>query len=150
MKIIKNLKKFGVDDMKLSKYNFYLLSIIWGLPITILGLVLSLVFILFKYKPIKNKFGWYFQLGPKNAGFSLGPMAIIGTPSEYLTAHEFGHAIQNCIYGPFMILIILASVVRFWYREWLVANTKINRDDLPPYDNIWFESQATNFGNRYK
>ena len=130
--------------------TFYLLSFTWGILVSLTGIIVSLVLMTLGHKPHKNRYGWYFELGPKNAGFSLGPMAIIGSPSKYLTNHEFGHAIQNCFYGPFMIFIILASIIRFWYREWLVNSKEVNREDLPEYDSIWFEHEASKVGVLYQ
>lgn len=65
-------------------------------------------------------------------------------------SHEHGHAVQNCVFGVFMpILVTIPSVIRYWYREY-VRNTK-GWEYLKPYDSIWFEAQATNIGkNMFK
>ncbi len=65
--------------------------------------------------------------------------------SSYLKSHEHGHALQNCIYGPFMPFVISApSSFRYWYRRAVQ-----NRKKLPPYDSIWFEADATKRGTEF-
>ena len=135
--------------MKISKVKFFILSFTWGLPVTLLGLIVSLVLIVSGHKPHKNSYGWYFKFGFKNAGFSLGPTAIVGTPSQYLLIHEFGHSLQNCLYGPAMLFLTLFSIIRFWYREFLVRVCKVDRGTLPDYESNWFENQASEIGMFY-
>jgi hypothetical protein len=49
-----------------------------------------------------------------------------------------------------MILISLASAIRYWYREYLIQIQKVPYYTLPDYDDIWFEGTATYLGNHYK
>ena len=70
-------------------------------------------------------------------------------PAQELCAHEFGHGIQNCVYGIFMIpLICIPSAIRYWYYEiiWRINQEKYYK--LPDYDAIWFEGQATKWGTQ--
>lgn len=137
---------------KLKKWMFYLLSFTWGITMTIIGCLASLVLLIIGYKPKRNQYGWYFEVGKNGwGGCELGCMCIVNiSPSQHTLNHEFGHAIQNCYFGPFMIFISLASAIRYWYREYLVQIKKISRTKLPRYDSIWFEGQATKFGTYYK
>ena len=63
--------------------------------------------------------------------------------SELPTA-EFGHSVQNCIYGPFMIFLVsLPSVIRYHYRNFTHKGAE-------GYADIWFEKQANIFGEKFK
>ena len=62
-----------------------------------------------------------------------------------LKAHEHGHSIQNCYYGPFMpFLVNIPSSSRYWYRK--AVHAIAPKKHLPPYDSIWFEAEATRLG----
>jgi hypothetical protein len=63
-------------------------------------------------------------------------------PSQHLLNHEFGHSLQNCYWGPNMIIITIISIIRYWYI--IYTNTKDR------YDDIWFEGTATYFGTLYR
>lgn len=75
----------------------------------------------------------------KSWGFSF----VCEEASEHTLNHEFGHAIQNMLYGPFFIfLVAIPSGIRYQ----LITRKIIKVKD---YDDIWFERQATNWGYRY-
>lgn len=129
-----------------SKFLFYLLSLTWGLPLTLVGLVVSLVLIIAGYKPIKYGYGWYFEVGEDWGGFEMGLCFLTcKDPGNYLRFHEYGHGMQNCYFGlitPFLITI--PSAIRYWYREF-----KYSRKHIAPktgYYDIWFEKQASDVG----
>lgn len=65
---------------------------------------------------------------------------------EELVWHELGHTVQNLIWGPlFPIVIALPPLIRaaFWPR---ILKKNPNAD----YNAIWFERQATKFGEKLK
>lgn len=65
-------------------------------------------------------------------------------------AHECGHGIQNIIFGPlFPFLVAIPSVIRYWYREVIWRKDRERYFQLPKYDDIWFEGQATRWGDKY-
>jgi hypothetical protein len=131
----------------MKKWQFYLLSFTWGIIMSSIGCLASLVLLACGYKPRKNQYGWCFEVGKNWGGCELGCMCITNTnPSEHTLNHEFGHAIQNCYFGPFMIIISLMSAARYQYRRLLKKKNIV----LPPYDSIWFEGQATKWGTEYK
>lgn len=136
--------------MKMNKFLYFLLSFTWGLPMTLLGCIVALALIITGHKPIKNLYGWCFIVN-SSGGFNMGPISIASmNPSEYLLKHEFGHSIQNCFMGPFIIfLVVIPSVTRFWYREYLVRVKGRKYSDLPDYDSVWFEGNATKLGEKY-
>ena len=132
----------------LSKRTFYILSLTWGIGLTVIGFIASIFVSALGHKPVANQYGVVFVVGKNWGGLSLGPIMFVSeNPSEYVLNHEFGHSIQNCYFGPFMILFSIMSVVRYWYRK----AVKIMCPDkkLPPYDGMWLEGMATSIGNKY-
>ena len=136
---------------KLTKTQFWLLSCTWGLIMTLAGAAAAAFFLIAGKKPKQNQYGWVFECGKNWGGLSLGPISIVSSGvSQHTLNHEFGHSIQNCYYGPGHIFISIASAIRYWYREYLVNCKGYNYYDLPPYDSIWFEGEATRLGDFYK
>lgn len=131
-----------------SKLTFYILSWTWGIIMTLIGSVVALILILIGYKPIKNIYGWYFEIGNYWGGVDLGYISIIQkNSSQYLKHHEFGHAVQNCIFGPlFPFMIAIPSAIRYWYRT---IREKLGKDNPTDYYAIWFEKQASTYGELY-
>ena len=115
---------------------------------TLIGSVIALVLILMGYKPIKNIYGWYFEIGNYWGGVDLGYISIIQkNSSQYLKNHEFGHAVQNCIFGPlFPFMIAIPSAIRYWYRA---IRENLGKDNPTDYYAIWFEKQASTYGELY-
>lgn len=137
-----------LKNCKITQKQFYLLSFTWGIIMTSIGCIISLVLIIIGKKPKKNQYGWYFEIGNGSSGSEFGCMCIVHkNPSQYLLDHEFGHAVQNCIFGPGMVFITLASAIRYHYRKIAFKRGKFN---LPGYDDIWFEGQATKLGEYYR
>lgn len=135
----------------LPKSVFYILSFTWGLPMTLIGCLASLVLLVAGYKPKRNQYAWYFEIGKNWGGCELGCMSLIQKPAiKHLKNHEFGHAVQNCWFGPFMIIISIWSAARYWYREYLMRYKGKGYSDLPPYNSIWFEGQASYLGALYE
>lgn len=137
--------------MILSKKIWWVLSLTWGLSMTLVGLITAVVLLILGYKPSPNLYGWYFVVGKSWGGFNMGPISLVSAnPSRHTLNHEFGHSIHNCYFGPFVwFFISIPSAVRYWYREYLVKIKGKNYSDLPPYDEAWFEGTATSLGNRY-
>ena len=135
-------------NKKMTKQQFYLLSFTWGFILSSLGAIIMGVLKLMKHEIKPNQYGYCCEIGENWGGFSLGPFCIVEkNPNQVLLNHEFGHALQNCYFGPFMIIVTLMSVIRYLYRkEW---NPNLNKE-LPDYDSIWFEGTATYLGNYYK
>jgi len=133
----------------LSKKLYYLLSFTWGLPLTIVGGLVALWLLIRGRKP--TRFGWclYFEVGKTNwGGLEFGPIFLCERdPSWYIKKHEFGHGIQNCFWGPLIIFVIcIPSAIRYLFRRWKKSR---GATELPPYDSIWFEGQATELGTKY-
>lgn len=130
----------------MKKWQFYLLSFTWGLPMTLIGCLVALALVIAGYKP--KRFGWccYFEIGEDWGGLELGVFFLKCKNCGYhIMCHEHGHALQNTLFGLFMPFVVcIPSAVRYWYREIIVM---VKPDTyLPPYDAIWFEGQATRIG----
>lgn len=140
-----------MSGFKLSKTWYYIISLTWGLPITLIGLAAAAILLVFGCTPYENSYGWYFQVGRNWGGVNLGIVSIVNkTPSEHTLQHEFGHSIQNCIFGIFFIpFVAIPSMIRYWYRIYLTCIKKISYSELPDYDYAWYEGMATMFGKRY-
>ena len=183
---------------------FWLVSLTWGLPLTLFGFLMTLGLLITGHKP--HRFHWYIYF-PVTDGWGLegGPFFISSRQESLsLKQHEAGHGIQNLIFGPFTILFItIPSAFRFWFREmsgetkktiyvfattfltsvigigiiswgvffgimwlWILGAAwsayfllvccvwqaheipKYNKFPQPFYDSVWFEGQASNWGEK--
>lgn len=133
----------------LKPFWYYLISFTWGLSVTLVGYVIAGFLLLCGYEAKKNIYGWYFEIGSNWGGADFGMICLVNkNPSRHLLNHEFGHSIQNCIFGPLTwFFVMIPSVIRYWLRIFWEKN--IEDVKLPPYDYAWFEQQASMFGDRY-
>ena len=133
----------------MNKTLFYILSFLWGLPLTLIGLVVALALIITGHKPQKWGYCWYFTIGKTYwGGLEFGPIFLMDkSNSVHIKNHEFGHGLQNCVFGPAMIFVVgIPSAIRYWYRK----IRYYNRNQVPPtdYDDIWFEGMASSWGTK--
>ena len=130
---------------------FYILSWTLGILTSFIGLIIMIPFLV--TKKIKTFCGRLYGIFPKcfgsGWGFEMGCFFFITYDcDDYqdLKSHECGHGLQNIIWGPLMLFVIsIPSVIRFWYREYLLKKGK----KIKPYDSIWFEGQASRWGWDY-
>lgn len=129
----------------MNKKLFTFLSFTWGLPLTLVGAGVALALTLKGYKPTKHGYCLCYEVGEKWGGLNLGYFIFTSKYAPVSTKnHEFGHALQNCVYGiltPFIVTI--PSAIRYWYRRIRQRKGLLN---TTPYDAIWFEKQATEWG----
>jgi hypothetical protein len=143
---MKLLKK---PDGNISEKEFYVRNLTWGLPVNIGGAIISLGMLATGHKPQKYGNCVQFEVGKNWGGGSLGLfMFTCKDAPDSLKSHEHGHSVQNCFYGPLMPFIVnLPSSARFMYR---MAVSRLNPNKkLEPYDNAWFEGEATELGKKY-
>ena len=118
---------------------------------TLIGCLAALVLLIAGYKP--RRFGWclYFDIGKNWGGLELGVFFLKCKNGTYpLMCHEHGHALQNTLFGVFMPFVVcIPSAVRYWYREYLQRIKGVKHSELPDYDSIWFEGQATRIGEKF-
>lgn len=124
------------------------LSYTWGLLLTLIGLCVAGVLELRGYRATKIGFCRHYKVGKCWGGLNLGAVILTDdSPSDHTLKHEFGHSVQNAFFGPFCIfLVLIPSATRYHWRNYQKAHGKT---DLPPYDSIWFEGQATAWGHKY-
>ena len=130
----------------MKKSLFYILSFTWGLPLTLIGLIVAMVLRICGYKPQKHGYCFYFEVGENWGGLELGIVFLTNkNPTTYIKNHEHGHAIQNCYFGFLMPFIVsIPSAIRYWYRR--IRAVKGLRNETSYYD-IWFEAQASELGS---
>lgn len=130
----------------MNRKLFYILNLTWGLPMTLIGAIAALALIGCGKLPTNHGGCLCFTVGKNWGGVSLGLVMIVSEQATESTKnHEHGHALQNAVYGVFMPFIVsIPSAVRYWYRRGKDPKT------LPPYDAVWFEAQATWWGEKYK
>lgn len=126
---------------------YYFLQFTWGLPINIFGFLAYVFLRIFGLNAKRHGFCRYLSFGENWGGFSLGMFFFCDfRESDRTKNHEFGHSIQNCIFGIFMIPLTLVSVCRYHYRG---HKERIGKPCESQYDDFWFEGQATKLGNKY-
>ena len=134
-----------------NKKLFYFLSFTWGLPMTLIGCLVTIVLLTTGHKPQKWGYCYYFEIGKNWGGLELGVFFLVNQgASSNLKSHELGHSMQNCWFGLLMpFLVCIPSAIRYWYREYLVKSGKKTYSELSDYDSIWFEGQASTFGTKF-
>lgn len=144
---------------------FWVVSLTWGIIMTSIGLIatgslnlVKLIAKLFK-KDLKikthiNGCSLITEVGGNWGGVELGAVALCGNYSEsnkywfeHTRRHEFGHAVQHLIFGPFFIFVVaIPSACRYWYQRIMQGKGKHFASDW--YDSIWFEGGATRWGTK--
>lgn len=161
---MKKLIRYLGNKVAKNKILYYILNFTWGLPMTILGLLVALVLLPFGGRFKKFNYIPYVELNKVTGwGFSIGIIFVCGKNGSTdmgLKCHEFGHTVQNAMFGPFTPFVVyIPSAIRFWWRnfQW-IRYQKWTKDyngpepkmSLVPYDGIWFEGTATEIGNDYQ
>lgn len=146
---------------RISYYIIYwFIQLTWGCLLTLPGLLITGFCILFlKGKVHKNGLSYIVEIGGNWGGLEIGATALCGRYSqkdgpcynpewfEHTRKHEFGHTLQQIIFGPFQIFIGIASAIRYWYDRL----EKAHKSERGPewYDSIWFEGTATLWGTKF-
>lgn len=123
-------------------YLYYILACTWGIIMTLLGCLITLVLLCCGRKPHKYHRVYYFKIFEWWGGVEMGLMFIRDKRSnESVSKHELGHTYQNALLGPlFVFLVAIPSAIRYWYRE--LTHKKLTTS----YDDMWFEGCATDLG----
>jgi hypothetical protein len=142
------LRKLGSFLVR-NKFFYFLLNYTWGLPSTLLGFIILLCVLPFGKVHIFHGYSClYFKFNKHlGYGFSIGTVIFVGNDySNSLLLHEFGHTVQNALFGPFtLFLVSIPSVIRYHIFEYYYKHNKTKYSELS-YDKIWFEKMATQFG----
>lgn len=128
--------------------GYWVWSLTWGCIMTTIGLLVALVLLITGHKPHFFGPNIYFKVGSGWGGVEFGPIFVVcDNASMHTIYHEAGHGLQNLIWGPLMPFVIcIPSAVRYWYREFIRRKDIKRYRDLPDYDDIWFEGQASAWG----
>lgn len=142
---------------------FWFISLTWGLPLTLVGFLMtgvlhliSLVAKLFGKEFIvrthKNGCSFITEVGGNWGGLEMGAVAFCGryteiSPSwfEHTRRHELGHSLQHLFLGVFFLFVVaIPSATRYWYQRIMASRGK----QFPAgwYDSVWFEGGATRWG----
>lgn len=124
---------------------FYILNFTWGIIMNIIGGIGALVIMAMGHKPIRHAGNIVFKFGHHWGGVSLGIFTFMCVESgERTLNHEFGHSIQNAIFGPlFPFIVAIPSFIRC---QKFNSNIKKGIPNEEDYDAIWFEGSATKWG----
>lgn len=134
---------------KSDKTKYYLLQFTWGIIMNIFGLIGAIAMLCTGHKPQHYGGTILFITGKEPwGGLSLGMFSFVCPQAkEHTKNHEFGHALQNCKWGPaFLFKIAIPSFTRYWK---FTLNEKKGIKNTENYDDAWFEGQATQLGNEY-
>ena len=128
------------------KKLFYILNFTWGIIMNIIGAIGAML-VMFDtgVKPIHHAGNVVFKFGHYWGGVSLGIFTFMCLEAdEHTLNHEFGHSIQNAIFGPFFIpLVAIPSFIRCQKFNNNIKKGIPNEED---YDAAWFEGSATKWG----
>lgn len=130
---------------------FWLWQLTWGALITIPGLIISGICILLGGKIHRNGYSFIVEIGQNWGGVSLGAVSLCGNYSttspksfEHVRRHEFGHSVQQLIFGPLQLFLVgIPSGARYWYSRLSKKGLKQN------YDYVWFEYTASKWGTSW-
>lgn len=119
-----------------------ILSVTWGLPGILIGLIEMLVVLMLPKKKSFGKFnGFPYIMFGNNWGGLSGMMWFFVADNmgeewtEHTKQHECGHCYQNAIFGPLMpFLVLIPSAIRYWMKTG------------KPYDSVWYEGSSTDLG----
>lgn len=123
----------------IKRWQFYLLSFTWGLPMSIVGAIVCGVLMCFGYKPKRYGHCYYIAIGERWGGFEMGWFFLTDkSENEATKKHELGHGYQNALQlGWFCPIFSAISAVRYW-RKRLGADFD--------YYAWWFEGHANKIG----
>ena len=131
----------------MKTFLYWLIQLTWGLPLTFVGGLISLVLIGMGNKPRKFGYSIYFEVGQNWGGVNFGGFFFVQkNASHHLKSHEYGHSFQNMVLGFFMpFLVSIPSSLRYHYRKY----KRKKGHSLQPYDQFWCEGWATRLGEKY-
>lgn len=126
---------------------YWIIQLTWGIVLTAIGGFITVMLIIFGYKPKVFGFSVFVEFGTNWGGLNLGGFFFVQNGASLsLKQHEYGHSFQNLWLGPLTpFLITIPSAVRYHYRR--IKRKKGLR--LKPYDSFWCEKWATDLGKKY-
>ena len=136
---------------------YWLGQLTWGILMTLIGLIASVICLVFikGSKAHRNGYSFIIEVGGNWGGVSLGAISLCGHYSEtdidwfeHTRKHEAGHSLQNLIFGPlFTFVVAIPSACRYWYDVYCANHGRYLDNDW--YESAWFEHTATLWGTWY-
>lgn len=127
------------------KKLYYILNFTWGIIMNIFGLIGASAMLVLGKKPIRHAGSIVFRTGHYWGGVSLGIFSFVSEESSESTLdHEFGHSLQNALFGPLFLIIGVCSFIRCQKFNYNASHGIPNED----YDAVWYEGQATEWGTK--
>ena len=135
-------------EKKQFRLAHLIFNVIWGFPMTLIGGIVAAVLMVSGKRPFKYGGCYFFRVGKKPwGGLNLGLVSLICPQAPGSTMrHEFGHSVQNAMYGPFTIfLVYIPSFLRYHYfnLRYMLGL------EVGDYHAAWFEKQADELGEKY-
>ena len=123
----------------ISTRKFYALSFTWGLPMSLIGLLVCGTLMCFGYKPKRYGNCFHIEIGKSWGGLNLGWFFLTSKgASDRTKNHELGHGYQNaCQLGWVFPIFTIISAARYWLKRFGVRLH---------YYGWWFEKQANEIG----
>lgn len=131
---------------------YWVLSLTWGSILTLIGFIGFLIALCITRKCYKNGCTLYIKIGGNWGGLSLGPFAFVGNTNiswmEHCRRHEFGHSLQNILFGPIQIIWSICSAFRYWYQIYMREYKGLVLGNNW-YESFWVEHTATSWGTKF-
>ena len=134
--------------MNINPKLYHTLCWTWGIIMTLIGACVAAVCSAMGYKAQKHAGAIYYEVGKKPwGGICLGQYFFCSPgATKHTKDHEFGHSLQNCIWGPlFPFVIGIPSFVRC---QKFNSNIKKGIPNEEDYYAIWFEKEASEWGEK--
>lgn len=124
----------------ITALRFYALSFTWGLPMSLIGIIVCAVLMCAGFKPKRYGYCFCIEIGMGWGGLELGWLFLCEKGASAATKkHELGHAYQNAfVLGWAMPIFSIISATRYWLKNF---GFKID------YYSWWFEKQASEIGS---
>lgn len=102
-----------------KKIIYYILNCTWGIIMTVIGALGTAALAITGHKVNRHAGCFYTNVGRSWGGMEAGMFFFTDSrDSESTKNHEFGHSLQNCLWGPlFPFVVCIPSATRYWLRE---------------------------------
>lgn len=107
---------------------YWIVSCTWGIIMTLIGAIITLVLIITGHKPQIFGYSVYFVVGSGWGGVNFGAFFFVAKTSNRLQIkqHEAGHGLQNILFGPLMPFVVaIPSAFRCVLRDCTFTGKKI-------------------------
>ena len=125
----------------MKKLLFWLWQWTWGLPQTLVGFI---VFLIFRKYPHSTYNGCIVTRWSKRDSLGMGMFLFLGCEDPQVRVHEFGHSVQSLILGP-LFLPIMGIPSFLWCN--LPGCRHLRKEKDISYYHFYPESTANRLGS---